>query len=368
MSEELNTEALMHPFVQDEEALQDFFDSLSDQIPTIERDINRLKLTPNDKMVLAELFRLLHTAKGDAAMCKLEFAVQIVHPIESLLVRVREGEVAFTELLAEIILLATDRLEMAVQALIDKEPVSKLRLVDLVRGLNHLAATAPAEIDVEASQIIKTVTGFQMPSKGPEMATPVSLRDAEAVLNDLRFFRTLALQYETRSELFHGRTERQLHLALETNKVAGNPIDPLQLEAAVYMHDIGMLFVPESLWMSGKRLSDEEKAQLQQHVSYGAGLLMRMEGWRDAANIVLQHHERHDGAGYPNRLKSADIVPGAKLMSIIDTFESVMLKHTQRGQGRSLVRAIAEVNAGDTQFAPEWITPFNIVIRLMIED
>jgi len=44
-----------------------------------------------------------------------------------------------------------------------------------------------------------------------------------------------------------------------------------------------------------------------------------------------------------------------------------MLKHTHRGQGRSMLRAIAEVNACDKQFAAEWIAPFNTVVRKLIE-
>jgi len=51
----------------------------------------------------------------------------------------------------------------------------------------------------------------------------------------------------------------------------------------------------------------------------------------------------------------------------VDAFEAVMLKHSHRGQNRSLVRAIAEINACDNQFAAEWIAPFNTVIRGRIE-
>jgi HD-GYP domain-containing protein (c-di-GMP phosphodiesterase class II) len=82
---------------------------------------------------------------------------------------------------------------------------------------------------------------------------------------------------------------------------------------------------------------------------------------------VAQHHEMPDGGGYPRRLKSAQICPGAKLLAIIDAFEAVMLKHGDRGTSRSILRAIAEINACDSQFATEWISPFNGVIRRMLE-
>lgn len=83
--------------------------------------------------------------------------------------------------------------------------------------------------------------------------------------------------------------------------------------------------------------------------------------------MVLQHQEMHDGGGYPSRLKGDEICDGAKILAIVDAFESVMLKHSHRGRNRSVLRAIAEINACDNQFAPEWIAPFNTVIRRTIE-
>ena len=102
-------------------------------------------------------------------------------------------------------------------------------------------------------------------------------------------------------------------------------------------------------------------------VALGAGLLSRMEGWDLAAEMVLQHHEMPDGAGYPSAMPGGQICPGAKILSIIDAFEAVMLKHINRGRNRSVLRAIAEINACDNQFAPEWIEPFNQIIRRTVE-
>ena len=74
-----------------------------------------------------------------------------------------------------------------------------------------------------------------------------------------------------------------------------------------------------------------------------------------------------DGQGYPQGLKEDQIVPGAKILAIADAYESVMLKHSHRGEGRSLLRAVAEINASDKQFSAEWIAHFNKVIRGLVE-
>jgi HD-GYP domain-containing protein (c-di-GMP phosphodiesterase class II) len=113
---------------------------------------------------------------------------------------------------------------------------------------------------------------------------------------------------------------------------------------------------------------DDKLASAQPPWFRGRGLLQRMPGWEAAAEMVAQHHEMPDGAGYPeSTTQAADICPGAKILAIVDAFEAVMLKHIHRGKNRSVLRAIAEVNACDNQFAPEWIAPFNTVIRKTIE-
>lgn len=365
----MNDNKMRNPLIADPELFQDFVDALTDHIPAIERDIGRLRSTPGDKAVLADLFRAVHTIKGDAALCKLDLAVRIAHPIESVLSRLRDGQIQFSELIGEAVLLALDRLELAIDAIGASRSVENLRLDKLIQGLDALGAGEPAQADTLSAALIEAVTGFQPIARAAAMGSlnRPPLRSNEHLANDLRFFRSLALQFEQRSPLFKGRSARLLKLALDTNAEAGKPVDPVQLAAAVYMHDLGMMFVPESVWLKVGRLTEEERGLLRQHPLQGAGLLERMAGWEEATRMVAEHHEMPDGAGYPGGLGNADICDGAKILAIVDAFEAVTLKHSQRGLTRSVLRAIAEVNACDKQFAPEWIGPFNAVVRRQVE-
>lgn len=365
----MDISALLLPQVRDRESLQEFIDDLTDQVPNIESDIARLKLAPGDKALIARLFRALHNVKGNASICKVEIGVAIAHPIETLLARLRADEIGFSDLLAEVILLAMDRLELSLEAMAGNRSVTQLKLAELVGGLEDLAGTDKEAIDERSVLLIEAVTGFRPAVAAHEVKPRASViaRSSESVAADLRFFRSLALQFETRSPLFKGRSKRLLQLALDTNQIAGKPVDPAQLEAAIYMHDVGMMFLPESVWLRVEKLSDDDKRQLRGHPAQAAGLLERMEGWQEAAQMVAQHHEMPDGGGYPQKLRAEEICAGAKILAIVDAFEAVTLKHSHRGQSRSIVRAIAEVNACDNQFAPEWIAPFNAVIRRMVE-
>lgn len=366
----MDIRAIMNPTVQDREALEEFADALVDRAPEVERDVTRLKKAPSDREITADLFRAIHNIKGDATLCKFELGAAIAHPIESMMSRFRDGEILFSDLLAESILLAIDRLELATDAVLANKSPESLGLLVLVQGLEKLALTPAGEVDHACANLIEAVTGFPpvitgMSSRAPKVAIPKA--EQLNANEDLQFFRSLAMQLESRSPLFKGRTMRILRLALETNHSGGKVVDPVQLEAAVYLHDFGMMLLPESTWLKVGKMNDTDKALLRNHPGYAAGLLQRMVGWEKAAEIVAQHHEMPDGGGYPNQLQSEQICPGAKILAIVDAFEAVMLKHIHRGKNRSVLRAIAEINACDKQFAPEWIAPFNAVIRKTIE-
>jgi HD-GYP domain-containing protein (c-di-GMP phosphodiesterase class II) len=367
----MDIRSIIAPVIADKLALEEFIESLSDLAPNIERDVARLKKSQKDHEVIGSLFRSIHNIKGDAMLCKVDLAVAIVHPIETVLARFRNDEIAFSDILAEAVLLTIDRLELATESLLSGKSLDSLRLLPLVQGLEKLAQAAAPDIDECACELIEAVTGFRPAAEASILirgnVSSISSKAESRTTDDLRFFRTLADQLEARSLLFKGRTMRLLRLAMETNQMKDNVVDPVQLEAAVYIHDIGMMFLPESVWLKLERITEEEKSMLRTHPDYAAGILSRMDGWNDAAEMVAQHHEMPDGEGYPKGIKAAQICDGAKILAIVDAFEAVMLKHINRGRNRSVLRAIAEINACDKQFSPEWITPFNQVIRRTVE-
>ncbi|MDR0378854.1 MAG: Hpt domain-containing protein, partial [Candidatus Accumulibacter sp.] len=286
--------------ITDVDALEEFTESLHDTTPVIERNMSYLKQVPGDRGIIATLFRSLHNVKGDAGLCKIQLAVDIVHPIETVFARLRNGEIQFSDILAEAILLAIDRLELAMENLCVHRPLNSLRLSALISGLERLAAAPASDVGTVAGDMIEAVTDFRPVAEAAanfEFSPAESSieRSSERIGGTLMFFRSLAEQFETRSPPFKDRTRRLLRLALETNRIREQVVDPTQLEAAVYMHDIGMMFLPESVWLKAGQMTPGERTMLHEHPGYAAGLLSRMEGWEAAAEMVAQHHEMPDG-------------------------------------------------------------------------
>ena len=362
-------QTLTHPEVVDVDALHEFADALADRIYDIESDMAKLSKDPENRTVIADVFRSLHNIKGDAALCNVAMAALIAHPLESILTRMRAGNIYYTQLLGEVILLGVDRMELAVKALIDRRSLEHLNLVDMVDGLKQLGVASQNDIKQRATQLIKAVTGFEPQATLRESYEkhPIHEKSGESVASDLHFFHSLAMQYEMRSPLFVGRVERIRQLALDANRMAGSPVDEVQLLAALYLHDIGMMFMPESVWLKFGKMSSDERDMMHAHPDFAAGLLERMNGWDEAAQIVRQHHESWDGKGYPAGLSGDGICPGAQLLAIVDAFESVMLRLGTRSRISCILRAISEINACDKQFAPAWIGPFNAVVKTMLE-
>ena len=133
------------------------------------------------------------------------------------------------------------------------------------------------------------------------------------------------------------------------------------------MHDIGMGLLPESIVSNQGKLNDYEFKELHVHPVAGGEILTRMSGWGGAAEMVLQHHEKPNGTGYPNQLSDRNTCSGAKLIATLDAFEAMTHERVNRAHKKSIMRAMVELNACEDQFSRLWIPTFNQVVREMLE-
>lgn len=351
---------------EDPEGFQDFRDVLSDYAPQIEKLASQLGQNPRSPELIGDLFRLVHTIKGDAGLCRVMFVVPFAHALEGLLARLRSGELVYQEVMGDVLLLVLDRLDLVMAQVAGARQVDVVQMHNLLDALYSLESAPLPSVLATCSRLIAAMVGVQGSSEAP-VAVAAGKSVVQSRQQDMLLFRTLAFQLEQRMPEFVGRTERNLRLALELNRQAGGWVDAEQLEAAVYMHDVGMMFLPEQVWLKLGGISENERRLMVLHPAWVAGLMGRMPGWEGAALMVMQHHETPDGEGYPYGLVSGEICQGARILALVDAFEAVMLKHAHCGQRRSMLRAAAELNAADDQFERAWLDPFNQVLRRMLE-
>jgi putative nucleotidyltransferase with HDIG domain len=95
------------------------------------------------------------------------------------------------------------------------------------------------------------------------------------------------------------------------------------LARGAYLHDIGKLGVPDGILLKPGPLTADEWTLMRQHVQIGFELVKGIPFLADAAEIVLTHHERHDGSGYPRGLKAGETPMGARIFAVADSFDAI---------------------------------------------
>ncbi|MBZ5513569.1 MAG: response regulator [Acidobacteriia bacterium] len=151
-----------------------------------------------------------------------------------------------------------------------------------------------------------------------------------------------------------GHSERVSRYALEMGKAMGCTSDQLkQIRRGSYLHDIGKIGIPDSILLKEGKLTAEETNAMQCHVRIGYNIVCRIAFLAGAAEIVLTHHERFDGTGYPQGLVGAEIPLGARIFAVADTLDAMTSDRPYR-RALSFVAAREEVRrCGGTQFDPK---------------
>jgi putative nucleotidyltransferase with HDIG domain len=121
-----------------------------------------------------------------------------------------------------------------------------------------------------------------------------------------------------------GHSQRVCRYSLEIARAMGWSDKQLgTLARGAYLHDIGKLGIPDGILLKPGPLTAEERKLMQQHVQIGFDLVKDIPFLSDAAEIVLAHHERYDGMGYPRGLKGEAILPSARIFAVADTLDAI---------------------------------------------
>ncbi len=173
---------------------------------------------------------------------------------------------------------------------------------------------------------------------------------------------------EAKDAYTHGHTERVTKYALavarqmEANGTAEFPPKFFEnLYIAGLLHDIGKIGVPESILCKQDKLTPQEYEIMKTHTTRGAEILSPLTGFEECINGVKYHHERYDGAGYPDGLKGESIPMIAAIIAVADTFDAITTDRSYR-KGLSKEIALAEIQKySGKQFNPR---PVRAIVEL----
>lgn len=141
-------------------------------------------------------------------------------------------------------------------------------------------------------------------------------------------------------------------------KMGFNQYEINQVLLAAQFHDIGKIGVPDNILFKPGKLTDEEWTVMKRHSEIGQRIVSAASDMVSIGNIVLSHHERWDGKGYPNGLKGAQIPLEARIIAVADAFDAMTNNRVYRAK-MSDVDAMKEISrCRGTQFDPNVVYAF----------
>jgi len=164
---------------------------------------------------------------------------------------------------------------------------------------------------------------------------------------------------DTRDTETEGHSERVAAYTMLIAHQLDLPEEELpHIERGALLHDIGKIGVPDHILYKPGPLTPDEWEIMKQHPVIGYRMCMKVEMLRPAAPIVLHHHERWDGKGYPHGLSGEEIPLGARIFAIADTLDAMTSDRPYR-KALSFAQAREEIErCAGTQFDPELVRVF----------
>ncbi len=197
-----------------------------------------------------------------------------------------------------------------------------------------------------------------------ETALQENTHDHEAALRLIELtydetLRALGAALDLRDTETAGHSERVTRYSLQIARAMNYSSEELtQLARGAYLHDIGKIGIPDSILRKEGPLSPEEVEIMQTHVQIGYELVKQIAFLAPAAEIILAHHERHDGSGYPRGLRGDEIPLGARVFAVADSLDAMTSDRPyRRARAFDAARDEIEREAG-RQFDPAVVKAF----------
>jgi HD-GYP domain-containing protein (c-di-GMP phosphodiesterase class II) len=192
------------------------------------------------------------------------------------------------------------------------------------------------EIELDGILLVGIAVGIDLARAAQSRPLAGDLRGADLVAAEDVFLgshvRALTVRLAEKDAYTERHTRRVALLAVQVGEVLGLSGARLRtLAIGALVHDIGKLSVPDTILRKPAALDDDEFAVIRRHPEWGAKLLAELGGFSDAVRaLVLNHHERLDGGGYPRGLAAGALDLDTRILTVCDVYDALISKRVYR--------------------------------------
>lgn len=177
--------------------------------------------------------------------------------------------------------------------------------------------------------------------------------------NTLTSMRALISVINSRDDYTYNHTNRVAkYCQMMTRQLNLGRDDARTLMVGAYLHDLGKINYQKELLIASAPLTDEQWAELKKHPVYGAEIVRQIGGFDEIVTLILQHHERFDGKGYPYGVAGNDLNRLSRVLTIADSFDA-MVNDRPYKKKMTQEQAMEELRrCAGSQFDPELVEQF----------
>jgi len=220
-----------------------------------------------------------------------------------------------------------------------------------VFGVMNIYAAEPEAFGADEIRLLEEMAGdlsFGIVSLRIRLERDQAILERQRYFNQLRVslentVDAIAATLEMRDPYTAGHQRRVADLAAAIARELNLPKEQIKaIHLAGTVHDLGKINIPAEILSKPGKLTELEFRFIKTHPQAGFDILKGVEFPWPVANMVLQHHERLDGSGYPNRLRGDDIILEARVLAVSDVVEA-MFSHRPYRPGLGLEAALSEI-------------------------
>lgn len=217
---------------------------------------------------------------------------------------------------------------------------------------------------MERRKIKQDETIVELLSEKVKLAQSLENKNAELKQAYWNMVETLIGVIEARDNFTGGHSVKVCEYSVKLAKKLGfsqNFVDDI-MKASI-LHDIGKMGIPEGILLKPSSLSNDEYSTIMSHPEIGCRILANVNGLEKILPMILYHHEKVDGTGYPYGLKGDRIPDGAKIIAIADAYDAMTSNRPYR---KALVKKEAKmrlIQGAGTQFDTDYVKKFLEIIN-----